>query len=252
MAPKSFENHTFSLNSAFFPNDNPAPPQYHEFWVELPMQDGTYQRRRRGQNSKQRNPWDQPIMNFDTATLDAREIDTTSRANVFQLPSPQTPSNLPLVVPVEVWDQDSSEIQNLGWGAHWHDRSSFGSETSAVEQHQLYSPINLRANTMNMLQDEPNYNQSNSLRDLQENVSDETHRETLHDPATLKPKGRPRTQRLTGALEGHARGGGGRKRSSTSAAGSEQVAKRGRPNRCGVCRQEGHNQSNCSLLPRPS
>ena len=81
---------------------------------------------------------------------------------------------------------------------------------------------------------------------------DETHRGTLHDPPTLNPKGRPRTQRLTGALEGRARGGGGRKRSSTSAGGSEQATKRGRPNRCGACRQEGHNRSNCPLVPRPN
>ena len=81
---------------------------------------------------------------------------------------------------------------------------------------------------------------------------DETHRGTLHDPPTLNPKGRPRTQRLTGALEGRARGGGGRKRSSTSAGGSEQATKRGWPNRCGACRQEGHNRSNCPLVPRPN
>jgi len=40
----------------------------------------------------------------------------------------------------------------------------------------------------------------------------------LHDPPMLNPKGRPcHTRHLTGALEGRARGGGGRKRSSTSA-----------------------------------
>ena len=45
---------------------------------------------------------------------------------------------------------------------------------------------------------------------------DETHQGTLHDSPTLKPEGRPRTQRLIGALEGHARGIGDRKRPSTS------------------------------------
>ena len=144
MAPNSFENHTFSLNSAFFQT---TTPQNHEFLVELPMQDGiklksvTYQRRHRGPNSKQRNPWDQPVINFDTATLDAREINGTSRANVFQLPPPQTPSNLPLAASVElveVWDQDG-EIQDLGWGAHWHDRSSF-----------RYAPVFLFFNQMTL------------------------------------------------------------------------------------------------------
>ena len=52
-----------------------------------------------------------------------------------------------------------------------------------------------------------------------ENALDEMHLGTLRDPPTLNPKGRPRTQRLTGALEGRTRGGGGRKRSSTSAGG---------------------------------
>ncbi|TEB18462.1 hypothetical protein FA13DRAFT_1803470 [Coprinellus micaceus] len=33
--------------------------------------------------------------------------------------------------------------------------------------------------------------------------------DTLHDPPTLNPKGRPRTQRLTGPTEGPPRGGGG-------------------------------------------
>jgi hypothetical protein len=41
---------------------------------------------------------DHPPIDFDAATLDARKIDSTSLANVFQLPSPQTPSNLLLAV----------------------------------------------------------------------------------------------------------------------------------------------------------
>lgn len=54
----------------------------------------------------------------------------------------------------------------------------------------------------------------------------------------LNPKGRPRTQRITGALEGRARGGGARIQTSKHA---------GR--KCGVCRQVGHNRANCPLLP---
>jgi len=34
--------------------------------------------------------------------------------------------------------------------------------------------------------------------------------------------------------------------------GSEQAAKCGKPNRCSVCLQEGHNRSNCLLLSRLS
>ena len=77
--------------------------------------------------------------------------------------------------------------------------------------------------------------------DPRENALDEMDRETLHSQPVLNPKGtvgRPCTQRLTGAFEGRAQGGGGRKcRSST---GTQQAAKCGRPNRCSVCRQERH------------
>ena len=42
---------------------------------------------------------------------------------------------------------------------------------------------------------------------------DEMDRETLYNPPVLvNPKGRPCTQRLTGAFEGRAQGGGGQKR----------------------------------------
>ena len=66
----------------------------------------------------------------------------------------------------------------------------------------------------------------------------------LQDPPTIKQKGRPRSQRLTGAVEGRARGGGGSLLQSRLAASSSG-------NRlCGVCRKSGHNRatSGCPLM----
>ncbi|KAF9476372.1 hypothetical protein BDN70DRAFT_882551 [Pholiota conissans] len=52
-------------------------------------------------------------------------------------------------------------------------------------------------------------------------------RDEIHDPPVLNPKGRPCTQRLTGHLEGRARGGGARIQLQRSSAGKK----------CGICRQ---------------
>jgi len=60
----------------------------------------------------------------------------------------------------------------------------------------------------------------------------------IRNPPILNPKGRPRTQRLTGALEGRPRGGG---------AGIQPASQAGR--KCGVCREVGHTRANCPLVP---
>jgi hypothetical protein len=65
----------------------------------------------------------------------------------------------------------------------------------------------------------------------------------LQDPPTIKQKGRPRSQRLTGALEGRARGGGGSILRSRQAATGSGAANR----LCGVCRMSGHNRTTCPL-----
>ena len=62
----------------------------------------------------------------------------------------------------------------------------------------------------------------------------------LQDPPTIKHKGRPRSQRLTGVLEGRARGGGG------SLLRSRQASMKDR--RCCVCRTSGHNHATCLLI----
>ncbi|KAJ3516162.1 hypothetical protein NLJ89_g1290 [Agrocybe chaxingu] len=63
--------------------------------------------------------------------------------------------------------------------------------------------------------------------------------EQLHDPPILNPKGRPRTQRITGVLEGRARGGGATSRSAQNNGGRK----------CGICRQQGHRRDNCPSYP---
>ncbi|KAF8813318.1 hypothetical protein BYT27DRAFT_7205888 [Phlegmacium glaucopus] len=59
-------------------------------------------------------------------------------------------------------------------------------------------------------------------------------REGIRDPPVHNPKGRPRTQRLTGPTEGRPRGGGAR-------AGPVQKSLR----RCSECHQSGHNRTTC-------
>lgn len=94
----------------------------------------------------------------------------------------------------------------------------------------------------------------------------------IHDPHPLNPKGRPRTARITGPLEGKPRGGGVRaggfdlrkapKRSrlqldiDRAGAGSEDddedeaLVKRRRVTKCSICRQPGHRRDRCPLVPR--
>jgi hypothetical protein len=68
---------------------------------------------------------------------------------------------------------------------------------------------------------------------------DKNHQGAIHDPPALNPKGRPRTQRMTGVMEGRPRGGGA------------SIPKVILGRRCGVCRQEGHTRSTCPLIPHP-
>lgn len=96
----------------------------------------------------------------------------------------------------------------------------------------------------------------------------ESRRERIHDPPIPTPKGRPRTARITGPLEGRRRGGGARNSNVFIRTDGRALAgnlneveddelqddsdrdlpptKRPRKNKCGLCRQEGHNRQNCS------
>ncbi|KDQ25025.1 hypothetical protein PLEOSDRAFT_1046876 [Pleurotus ostreatus PC15] len=78
---------------------------------------------------------------------------------------------------------------------------------------------------------------------------------TVHGPTPLNPKGRPRTQRITGAIEGRPRGGGasGSRRipsPSIDVLEPRQPAMAKRVLRCGMCRCPGHNRLACPLLAR--
>jgi hypothetical protein len=91
---------------------------------------------------------------------------------------------------------------------------------------------------------------------LRQQNEEQQYRETIHDPPAIRHRGRPRTQRLTGATEGRALGGGGSKKrriADRENAEPEDVArKRARPGRrCGLCRQEGHYRGTCPLLSLP-
>ena len=44
--------------------------------------------------------------------------------------------------------------------------------------------------------------------DIRSAQADEKHREAIHDPPALNPKGRLRLQRMMGVTEGRPRGGG--------------------------------------------
>ncbi|KAJ7465199.1 hypothetical protein FB451DRAFT_1179375 [Mycena latifolia] len=48
-----------------------------------------------------------------------------------------------------------------------------------------------------------------NLDGIRQQTTEKKYRETIHDPPVIQHKGRPRTQRLTGAVEGRASGGGG-------------------------------------------
>ncbi|KAJ7885137.1 hypothetical protein B0H14DRAFT_2498944 [Mycena olivaceomarginata] len=79
-----------------------------------------------------------------------------------------------------------------------------------------------------------------------------TRQEQIIDPPVISHKGRPRTARLTNAHEGQQRGGGvARTTRATMRAGpdpaSASASRVGRTYKCSLCRQEGHNRSNCPL-----
>ena len=77
--------------------------------------------------------------------------------------------------------------------------------------------------------------------------------EHIHDPPVIRNKGRPRSARITGPLEGQPRGGGAKATTRISARedhddnGAIPSGQENRRRRCGMCRQEGHNRSNCPL-----
>ncbi|KAF8231062.1 hypothetical protein L208DRAFT_1279028 [Tricholoma matsutake] len=80
------------------------------------------------------------------------------------------------------------------------------------------------------------------MDDLLEKIAElrEEYVEEIHRPPTIKHKGRPRSQRLTGVLEGRARGGGGSLLRSRQAGVKDRL--------CGVCRTSGHNRATCPLI----
>ncbi|KAJ7798092.1 hypothetical protein B0H14DRAFT_2530602 [Mycena olivaceomarginata] len=91
-----------------------------------------------------------------------------------------------------------------------------------------------------------------SLGRLHQRNIDETRQEQIIDPPVISHKGRPRTARLTNAREGQQRGGGvARTTRATMRAGldpaSASASRVGRTYKCSLCRQEGHNRSNCPL-----
>lgn len=64
----------------------------------------------------------------------------------------------------------------------------------------------------------------------------------------ISRKGRPQTQRLTGALEGQPRGGGGAKWPIADVVGANERATKRQPTRCGICREFGHYRTTCPTL----
>lgn len=83
----------------------------------------------------------------------------------------------------------------------------------------------------------------------------------IHDPPVIQQKGRPRSARLTGAIEGRPRGGGpsvrSRARSENTAATpiasqahheSTMSMTQKAPRKCGLCRREGHTRQNCDWI----
>lgn len=69
---------------------------------------------------------------------------------------------------------------------------------------------------------------------IRQEQNDELHHERVREPPIITPKGRPRDQRLTGALEGRPRGGGAPKKPGSR--------------NCGICRRPGHNRNTCPRL----
>ncbi|KAF8239478.1 hypothetical protein L208DRAFT_1236865 [Tricholoma matsutake] len=73
------------------------------------------------------------------------------------------------------------------------------------------------------------------------------HREHIHDPPVIRNKGRPRSARITGPLEGQPCGGGAKGTTNHDANGAIHSGQENCRHQCGLCRQEGHNRSNCPL-----
>ena len=84
-----------------------------------------------------------------------------------------------------------------------------------------------------------------------QNQRDATNRARLNDPPVVTQKGRPLTQRITGAAEGRPRGGGA-KHTVSGTLGMEERGPQATSKRqgvcCGVCREVGHNQTTCPIL----
>ncbi|KAJ7690276.1 hypothetical protein B0H17DRAFT_936277 [Mycena rosella] len=91
-----------------------------------------------------------------------------------------------------------------------------------------------------------------SLNSIRQENDETRYRETIHDPPVVHHKGRPRTQRLTGALEGRPSGGGGTQTKKRRMEDSENIELNGITHkkscrRCGLCGKEGYNRATCPL-----
>ncbi|KAF8199223.1 hypothetical protein K438DRAFT_1467141, partial [Mycena galopus ATCC 62051] len=87
-----------------------------------------------------------------------------------------------------------------------------------------------------------------SLENLHQRNADEAQQDRIMDPPVISHKGRPRTNRLTNAREGRQRGGGTRSSDRTQTQTTEpapSASRVGRAYKCSLCRQGGHNRSNC-------
>ncbi|KAJ7624627.1 hypothetical protein FB45DRAFT_751755 [Roridomyces roridus] len=94
------------------------------------------------------------------------------------------------------------------------------------------------------------------LQSLSGIAYEEHARATIHDPTPIWHKGRPRTQRLTGATEARVAGGGGqtakRRREKENHDAEEELEeppskKKKTIRRCRLCKREGHYRSTCPL-----
>ncbi|KAJ7258000.1 hypothetical protein C8J57DRAFT_1073960 [Mycena rebaudengoi] len=90
------------------------------------------------------------------------------------------------------------------------------------------------------------------VSDFIQNLDSFQYRDSVHDPPIINHKGRPRTVRLTGALEGRPVGGGARSK-KRHRENEENDSDSGPPRkkgscRCGICHQNGHNRATCPLV----
>ncbi|KAJ7687499.1 hypothetical protein B0H17DRAFT_872296, partial [Mycena rosella] len=115
--------------------------------------------------------------------------------------------------------------------------------TRTIPQRTVYTA--LQADLRSMMSSVQTQEQLDELRARLAQVgtaSEETdRREKIQDPPTIGRKGRPPTQRITGATEGRARGG---------SAGIKDPFQGGadaprRQNLCSHCRQPGHTRPRC-------